>query len=133
MLGLMLLALATAGPQAVAPAAVGEKVPEFRVTDTAGKAWTLADLQKRTESGVVSLTFWCTFCHSCRRTDVPLQKLCDDLCRHFEVETYTWSVLPEQERPAGPEALAAAMAREIAFIVDHTPADVAIAGRPDRG
>jgi hypothetical protein len=52
-----------------------------------------------------------------------------DLCRHFEVETYTWSVMPERERPADAEALAAAMAREIAFVVDHTPADVRISGR----
>jgi len=52
-----------------------------------------------------------------------------DLCRHFEVETYTWTVLPEQERPAGNEALAAAMAREIAFVADHTPPGIRIAGR----
>jgi hypothetical protein len=52
-----------------------------------------------------------------------------DLCRHFEVETYTWSVLPAQERPATDEALAAAMAREIAFVVEHTPPDVTIEGR----
>lgn len=52
-----------------------------------------------------------------------------DLCRHFEVETYTWSVLPEQERPANDEALAAAMAREIAFVVEHTPAGVTIEGK----
>jgi len=52
-----------------------------------------------------------------------------DLCRHFEVETYTWTVLPEQERPAGDEALAAAMAREIAFVADHTPPGIRIAGR----
>jgi len=52
-----------------------------------------------------------------------------DLCRHFEVETYTWSVMPEQERPASDEALAAAMAREIAFVVDHTPAGVRIEGK----
>ena len=36
--------------------------------------------------------------------------------------------LPEQERPAGDEALAAAMAREIAFVVGHTPPGVRIAG-----
>ena len=54
-----------------------------------------------------------------------------DPARNIEVETYTWSVLPEQERPANDEALAAAMAREIAFIVGNTPADVRIAGRPD--
>lgn len=52
-----------------------------------------------------------------------------DLCRHFEVETYTWSVMPERERPADDEALAAALAREIAFVVSQTPADVLIAGR----
>jgi hypothetical protein len=52
-----------------------------------------------------------------------------DLCRHFEVETYTWSVLPEQERPATDEALAAAMAREIAFVVGHTPPGVRIEGK----
>jgi sugar phosphate isomerase/epimerase len=35
--------------------------------------------------------------------------------RHYEVETYTWSVLPEGERPDGPEALAAGVAREVAW------------------
>jgi sugar phosphate isomerase/epimerase len=51
-----------------------------------------------------------------------------DLCRHFEVETYTWSVMPERERPADDAALAAALAREVAFIVEHTPPGVRIAG-----
>lgn len=49
-----------------------------------------------------------------------------DLCRHFEVETYTWSVLPQAERPQNDAALAEAMAREIAFVVANTPADVAV-------
>jgi hypothetical protein len=52
--------------------------------------------------------------------------LAHDLCRHFEVETYTWSVLPEPERPSGPEALAAALARELEFVVAHTPGGVTI-------
>lgn len=64
--------------QAPAPVKVGEKVPAFTVTDTAGQAWTLAALQKRTESEVVSLTFWCTFCHSCRMMDARFQKHADD-------------------------------------------------------
>jgi peroxiredoxin len=59
--------------------AVGDKVPTFTVKDAAGKSWTLGDLQKRTESGVVSLTFWCTFCHSCRMMDGRFQKLAADL------------------------------------------------------
>ena len=35
--------------------------------------------------------------------------------RHYEVETYTWSVLPEGERPDAPDALAAGVARELAW------------------
>jgi hypothetical protein len=35
--------------------------------------------------------------------------------RHYEVETYTWSVLPEGERPGDAEALAAGVAREVAW------------------
>lgn len=38
------------------------------------------------------------------------------LCRHFEVETYTWSVMPPAHRPDGDEALADCIAREIRFI-----------------
>ena len=33
----------------------------------------------------------------------------------FEVETYTWSVLPEAERPADDDALAAGLAREVSW------------------
>jgi len=39
-----------------------------------------------------------------------------DLCQHFEVETYTWSVLPEEHRPVGDEGLAGAIAKELAFV-----------------
>jgi len=42
-------------------------------------------------------------------------------CRHFEVETYTWSVLPEAHRPADDAALAASLARELRFIEDRVP------------
>ena len=54
---------------------VGDKVPDFEVADFSGKVVKLSDLQKRTESGVVSLTFWCTTCHSCRMMDARFQKL----------------------------------------------------------
>jgi len=58
--------------------AVGDKVEGIVVTDLAGKSWNLSELQKRAESGVVSLTFWCTFCHSCRMMDARFQKLASD-------------------------------------------------------
>jgi hypothetical protein len=54
------------------------------------------------------------------------------LCRHFEVETYTWSVLPEAHRPADDAALAASLARELRFIEDRTPPGYAINGRKER-
>jgi sugar phosphate isomerase/epimerase len=50
------------------------------------------------------------------------------LCRHFEVETYTWSVLPEAHRPKDDAALAAALAGELRFILEQTPAGTAING-----
>jgi len=37
------------------------------------------------------------------------------LCDHLEVETYTWLVLPEGERPTDDDALAGALAAEVAW------------------
>lgn len=36
-------------------------------------------------------------------------------CDHLDVETYTWGVLPEARRPAGPAQLAEGIAAELAF------------------
>ncbi len=44
-----------------------------------------------------------------------------DLCRHFEVETYTWSVLPEALRPKDDAALAHCLAEEIRFVINQVP------------
>lgn len=44
-----------------------------------------------------------------------------DLCRHFEVETYTWSVLPEAHRPQDDEGLAHAIAKELEFVRGEVP------------
>lgn len=44
-----------------------------------------------------------------------------DLCPHYEVETYTWSVLPEAHRPASDEALAQSLAHELNFIREQAP------------
>jgi sugar phosphate isomerase/epimerase len=41
------------------------------------------------------------------------------LCDHIEVETYTWSVLPELLRPEGPQGLVAGMAAELAWARDR--------------
>ncbi len=54
--------------------------------------------------------------------------LAKDLCRHFEVETYTWSVLPSSERPLDDAALAVALAREMEFVIAQTPNGVEING-----
>jgi sugar phosphate isomerase/epimerase len=47
--------------------------------------------------------------------------LAKDLCRHFEVETYTWSVLPKAHRPSSPSDLADSIAREIRFAAAQLP------------
>lgn len=57
--------------------AVGDKVPEFEVTID-GKTMKLSDLRKNTalsENGTLVLTFWCSFCHSCRHVEHQLDKL----------------------------------------------------------
>ena len=56
----------------------GEALKDWAVSDLSGKVWTLNDLQKKTDSGVVCLTFWCTFCHSCRHMDGRFQALAAD-------------------------------------------------------
>jgi hypothetical protein len=36
---------------------------------------------------------------------------------HLEIETYTWGVLPEGERPRGDRELMRGIAREVSFVV----------------
>ena len=55
----------------------GDKVPEFVVT-IAGKKRTLSELRQDaalSEDGTLVLTFWCSFCHSCRDIEQRLDKL----------------------------------------------------------
>lgn len=40
-------------------------------------------------------------------------------CDHFDVETYTWTVLPTRQRPTDPAGLAAGIAAELAFARDR--------------
>jgi peroxiredoxin len=60
------------------PLAVGDPVPDFTVRDLQGKTHRLSDLRKQTKSGIVSLTFWCTFCHSCRPVEARLDRFARD-------------------------------------------------------
>lgn len=60
------------------PLAVGDPVPDFAVRDLQGKTHRLSDLRKQTKSGIVSLTFWCTFCHSCRPVEARLDRFARD-------------------------------------------------------
>ncbi len=43
-----------------------------------------------------------------------------NLCDHFEVETYTWNVLPEEYRPRNAEELAKSIAAELQFVLKET-------------
>jgi sugar phosphate isomerase/epimerase len=44
-------------------------------------------------------------------------------CDHFDVETYTWDVLPEPQRPHSADQLAAGIAAELAFARAQLPAE----------
>jgi peroxiredoxin len=61
------------------PLAIGEPVPDFAVRDLQGKTHRLSDLRKQTKSGIVSLTFWCSFCHSCRPVEARLNRFARDI------------------------------------------------------
>src|SRR5262249_13443815 len=60
---------------------IGDKVPAFSFRPLDGKSVKLSELQrdeKRTKTGVVVLSFWCSTCHSCRHVEHPLSKLAKD-------------------------------------------------------
>ncbi len=52
-------------------ATVGLQAPDFELTDINGKTWRLADLKGK----VVLVTFWATWCDSCKEENPSLQKL----------------------------------------------------------
>jgi len=61
--------------------AIGEVVPDFEVL-LDGKTWKLSELQANkdlTADGTLALTFWCSFCHSCRDVEMDLNKLAGEL------------------------------------------------------
>lgn len=65
------------GKQGPAGVAIGAKVPDFEVTLN-GKRRKLSQLQRDpaiTKDGALVLTFWCSFCHSCRHVEPRLAKL----------------------------------------------------------
>jgi thiol-disulfide isomerase/thioredoxin len=66
------------GTSSSQPVTVGQKVPDFSLRDLDGKPITLGGLQKdekRGKKGVILLTFWCSFCGSCRRVEHHLDRL----------------------------------------------------------
>ena len=60
------------------PLSMGEKGPDFTMKDLQGTTQRLSDLRKQSKTGIVSLTFWCTFCHSCRDMEARLDGFAQD-------------------------------------------------------
>ena len=61
-----------------APLAVGQTAPDFSMKTVQGKTIKLSQLaadKKQNSSGITVLTFWCSFCGSCRRVERPLSEL----------------------------------------------------------
>ena len=60
--------------------AIGDMVPDFEVS-IAGKKWKLNELRQNKEitaDGTLVLTFWCSFCHSCRHVEQSLDALAQE-------------------------------------------------------
>lgn len=60
---------------------IGEKVPDFTVVDLDGKTWKFSELHRKAslkDRTAVVLTFWCSFCHSCRHVEGDLDQLAKD-------------------------------------------------------
>jgi len=78
---LLLISLApafAADKKAAKAIRLGDKVPDFSVERLDGSKQKLSQLRKDKRlsgQGVTMLTFWCSFCDSCRDIDKPLQNL----------------------------------------------------------
>ncbi len=75
---LLTAACFAAGPAgATSTLKVGDKATALAPADLSGKSLTLADLQRGSDGKKlpVVLTFWCSFCHSCRHMEHDLDKL----------------------------------------------------------
>jgi len=60
--------------------AIGDMVPDFEVS-IAGRKWKLSELRQNKEitaDGTLVLTFWCSFCHSCRHVEKSLDALAQE-------------------------------------------------------
>ncbi|HXG60134.1 MAG TPA: peroxiredoxin family protein [Planctomycetota bacterium] len=56
------------------PVRVGQEVPDFELTDAAGKDWKLSELLAGGTKGPVVLFFYCTTCGPCRLEEADMEK-----------------------------------------------------------
>ena len=54
---------------------LGKALPEFGFQTIGGEELSLSELRKKSPTGVVLLTFWCTECASCRATEESLAQV----------------------------------------------------------
>jgi peroxiredoxin len=57
---------------------MGQRAPDFTVIDLDGKSWQLSQLHRKAgleQPGIIVLTFWCSFCGSCRHVERDLDAL----------------------------------------------------------
>jgi thiol-disulfide isomerase/thioredoxin len=60
------------------PVVVGQSTPDFAMKTVTGKTVKLRELasdKQNNSSGITVLTFWCSFCGSCRHVEHPLSRL----------------------------------------------------------
>ena len=86
-----LISTSLAAAEATKSVTVGDRVPDFTVTDVDGKVWKLSELHRKAgfdNRRVVVLTFWCSFCHSCRHVEAHL----DQLAKTYKSEAAVFAI-----------------------------------------
>lgn len=74
-IALLLFFLCTFALPAAARTEVEDPMPDFRLTKLNGDVTRFSELAKSSPSGVVCLTFWCSFCPSCRDVERQMEAL----------------------------------------------------------
>lgn len=110
---LMILCLAflmTACDRAPEVAEVGKPAPQFKLVDTKGKTWDLAELKGR----VVFLNFWATWCPPCREEMPSMQRLFASM----PSDRFIMLAVLSNDDPAIADSLAAKIGATFPILID---------------
>lgn len=112
--------------QPVLKAEIGKPAPNFKLQDTKGKTWELAELKGK----VVFVNFWATWCPPCREEMPSMQALYQSLPR----EKFEMLAILNNDDPFLAETLAAKINATFPILLDpgsHTANAYGLTGIPE--